>query len=144
MPRFVKGQPPGPGRPPGCPNKLTVMLYGLAGEGIEDTLRMVQEKANKQGDLHAAAILLSRLWPRGPRMAKLDLPPVKTAEDVVQANTVLIDRISAGEVPPEQANSASNAIENQRKAIETQQLEKRIQDLEAATAHLPDPKRRAA
>jgi hypothetical protein len=76
-------------------------------------------------------------------MAKLDLPPVKTAEDVVQANTALIDRISAGAVAPEQANAASNAIDNQRKAIETQQLEKRIQDLEAAAAHLPDPKRRA-
>ena len=144
MPRYVKGQPPGPGRPAGCPNKSTVMLDALAGEGIEDTIRMVQEKANKQGNLRAAAILLSRLWPRGPRMSALGLPSVKTAADVVQANTALIDRISAGEVSPEQANSASNAIENQRKALETQELEKRIQELEAATAHLKDPKRNTA
>jgi hypothetical protein len=50
MPRYVKGQPPGPGRPPGCPNKSTLLLDALASEGIEDTLRMVQEKANKQGN----------------------------------------------------------------------------------------------
>ena len=144
MPRYVKGQAPGPGRPPGCPNKSTVMLDALAGEGIEDIIRMVQKKASKQGSLHAAAILLSRLWPRGPRPLLLGLPSVKTAADVAAANTVLIDRISEGVVAPEQASAVSNILDNQRKALETQELEKRIQGLEAATAHFRDPKKRAA
>ena len=42
------------------------------------------------------------------------------------------------------ANAASTAIEKQRRGIETRELEQRIQDLEAATGHLPDPKKRAA
>ena len=144
MPRYVKGQSPGPGRPSGCRNKSTVLLDALGGEGIEDVIRLVQKKANKDGNLQAAAILLDRMWPRGPRLAPLGLPSVKTASGVVEANAALIDRISAGEVAPEQANSASNVIENQRKALETQELEKRLQELEAATAHLRDPKKKTS
>jgi hypothetical protein len=143
MPRFVKGQAPGPGRPPGCRNQSTVMLDALGGESIEQTLRMVQTKAN-EGNLHAASILLARMWPRGARPLVLGLPTVKTAADVAQANTVLIERISEGAVAPEQASAVSNILDNQRKALETQELEKRIQGLEAATAHFRDPKKRAA
>jgi hypothetical protein len=144
MPRWVKGKPPGPGRPKGCRNKSTVLLDAIGAEGIEDVIRVVQEKAKKKGNLHAAQILLDRLWPRGPRLAPLDLPAVKTAADIVEANAALIERISEGEVPPEQANAASTVIENQRRAIETGELEKRIQQLEAATAHIPDPGKKAA
>jgi len=143
MPRYANGGPPGPGRPKGCRNKSTVLLDAIGAEGIEDVIALVQEKA-KDGNLHAAQILLDRLWPRGPRLAPLDLPAVKTAADVVEANAALIGRISEGEVAPEQANTASTAIENQRRAIETGELEKRIQQLEAATAHIPDPGKKAA
>ena len=143
MPRYANGGPPGPGRPKGCRNKSTLLLDALGAKGIEDVLALVQEKA-QDGNLHAAQILLDRLWPRGPRLAPLDLPAVKTAADVVEANAALIARISEGEVPPEQANAASTAIENQRRAIDTGELEKRIQQLEAATAHIPDPKKKAA
>jgi len=144
MPRWIKGKPPGPGRPKGCRNKSTVLLDAIGAEGIEDVIRVVQEKAKKKGNMQAARILLDRLWPRGPRLALLDLPAVKTAADVVEANAALIQRISEGEVPPEQANAASTVIENQRRAIDTGELEKRLQQLEAATAHIQDPKRKAA
>jgi hypothetical protein len=143
MPRFVKGQARGPGRPSGCRNKSTVMLDALGGESIEETVRMVQKKAN-EGNLHAAALLLARMWPRGPRPLLLGLPTVKTAADVAKANTVLIERISEGVIAPEQASAVSNILDNHRKAIDTQELEKRIRDLEATTAHLPDPLKRSA
>ena len=68
---------------------------------------------------------------------------MKTAADVVEANAVLIEWISEGEVAPEQANAASTVIENQRRAIEAGELKTRIQQLEAATAHIPDPKKSA-
>src|SRR5262249_31276814 len=138
----VKGQAPGPGRPPGCRNKSTALLDALGSEGIEDIIRLVQEKARKDGNLHAAKILLDRLWPCGPRLAPLDLPSVRTPADVVEANAALIERISSGEVAPEQANAASTAIENQRRGIETRELELRLQEAEAATAHLRNLKRK--
>ena len=60
---FKKGQPPGPGRPPGSLNKSTLLLDQLADEATESVVRAVQEKA-ENGDMHAAAILLARTWPR--------------------------------------------------------------------------------
>jgi hypothetical protein len=143
MPHFADGNPGGPGRPKGCRNKSTLLLDALGAEGIEDVIALVQQKA-KDGNLQAAQILLDRLWPRGPRLQPLGLPLVKTAADVVEANAVLIERISEGEVAPEQANAASTVIENQRRGIETRELEQRLQELEAATAHIRDPKTRPA
>ena len=54
MPKFEKGKPPGPGRPPGLRNKTSQLLDTIAGEGTERVIRTVQEKAEK-GELYAAA-----------------------------------------------------------------------------------------
>lgn len=132
MPRYQKGKPPGPGRPPGSPNKGMLVFDAIGEEGIEDTIRMVKKKADEQGSLRAAAILLARTWPRGRgRPVALDLPPVETAAGVVQAHAALVARMSEGLVSPEQACSVSTVLENQRKAIETHDHELRIQALEA-------------
>ena len=47
MPRFTKGNPPGPGRPPGSRNKSMLWLDALADEGTEEVVRAVAEKAGK-------------------------------------------------------------------------------------------------
>jgi hypothetical protein len=135
MPRFKKGQEPGPGRPLGSPNKSTLVFDAIGREGIEDTIRMVKRKADEQESLRAAAILLARTWPRGRgRAVTIDLPPVDTAAGVVQAHAALVAEMAAGELTPEEASAVSNLLDNQRKAIETYDLEKRIQALETERA----------
>ena len=133
MARFEKGNTYGKGRPPGSRNKSTVVFDTIGLDGIEKTIRMVKEKADKHGSLRAASILLARTWPRGGgRPVTLDLPQVETAAGVVQAHAALVPLMSAGEVTPQEASAVSNVLDNQRRAIETHDHELRIQALEAA------------
>ncbi len=135
MPRYQKGKPPGPGRPPGSRNKSTLIFDALGRDGIEDTIRMVKRKAVEQESLRAATILLARVWPRArSRAVELDLPPVETAGGIVQAHAALIAAVAAGEVTPEEAAALSSLLENQRRSLETYDHEKRLQAWEAEKA----------
>jgi hypothetical protein len=132
MPRFVKGNKQGEGRPPGSRNKSAMILDAIGFEGIENTIRMVKDKADNQGSLRAANILLARAWPRNHgRPVLLGLPSVEAAGGIVQAHARLVALMSEGEVTPEQASAISNVLDNQRKALETYDHEQRIQELEA-------------
>ena len=132
MPRYEKGKPPGPGRPKGSPNKSTAVFDAIGADGIENTILMVKRKADEEGSLRAAAILLARTWPRGRgRAVEIDLPTVETAGGIIKAHAALVALMAAGQVTPEEASSVSNVLDNQRKALETYDHELRIQTLEA-------------
>jgi|SRR6516164_8012584 hypothetical protein len=140
MPRFRKGQQPGPGRPPGCRNKSSVILDAIGREGIENTIRMVKRKADEQENLHAADILLRRAWPSGNgRPVTLDLPPVETAAGVVQAHAAVVAAMAAGEITPEEARAITDVLESQRRALETHDHDKRLQALEQKKAEGSTP-----
>jgi len=131
MPRFRKGQQPGPGRPPGCRNKSSVILDAIGREGIENTIRMVKRKADEQGSLRAASILLARTWPRGRgRAVALDLPVVETAAGVLRAQAAVVAAMATGEITPQEARAMADVLECQRRAIETYDHEQRIVALE--------------
>jgi hypothetical protein len=130
MPRFQKGQLPGPGRPPGSPNKSTLLLDQLASEATETIVRTVQEKAEK-GDMYAAALLLARTWPRRRgRPVHLDLPSVADTGGLVVAQAAVVAAMAKGEISPEEASAVAGVLETQRRAIETNDHELRIQELE--------------
>jgi hypothetical protein len=107
------------------------VLDAIGREGIEDTIRMVKRKADAEGDMRAAAIVLARAWPcsRG-RPVALDLPPVDTAADVVRAHAAVIAAMAAEEVTPEEAKAVIEVLESQRRAIETSNLELRVRAME--------------
>jgi len=128
MPRFRKGQQPGPGRPPGCRNKSSVILDAIG------------RKADEQENLHAADILLRRAWPSGNgRPVTLDLPPVETAAGVVQAHAAVVAAMAAGEITPEEARAITDVLESQRRALETHDHDKRLQALEQKKAEGSTP-----
>jgi len=132
MPRFLKGKPPGPGRPPGTRNKSTLVFDAIGRDGIEDTIRMVKRKADEQGSLRAASILLARTWPRGRgRTVALDLPVVETAAGVIKAQAAVVAAMATGEITPQEARAMADVLECQRRAIETYDHEQRIVALEA-------------
>ena len=130
MPRFPKGNPPGPGRPPGCLNKSTLWFDELAGEVTEEVIRAVNEKAGK-GDMRAASIVLARTWPRRRgRPVTLDLPAVDTAGGLVQAQAAVIAAMARGELTPDEAAAVASVLETQRRALETGDHERRLAALE--------------
>ena len=132
MPRFTKGQPAGPGRPPGCRNKLTELIGELAGEGTTKLLRIVRDRA-EQGDMRAASIVLSRTWPhRQSRAVTLDLPPVETSAGLIQAQAALVAAMARGEITPAEAASIASVLETQRRAIETHEHTRLIRELQEA------------
>jgi hypothetical protein len=135
MPRFRKGQQPGPGRPLGSRNKSTLIFDAIGREGIENTIRMVKSKADNDKSLRAAAILLSHTWPRNRgRTVDIDLPPVDTAAGVVQAHAAVVAAMAAGEITPEEARAITDVLESQRRALETHDHDKRLQALEQKKA----------
>jgi hypothetical protein len=75
--------------------------------------------------------------PRGPALlqdiwlieTKTD-QPVKTAADIAGAVGELARAMAAGELTTDEASAASSVIEMQRRAIETTEIERRLQKLE--------------
>lgn len=129
MPRFQKGQTPGPGRPPGSLNKSTLVLDLLASEGTESVVRAVQ-KAAEEGNMYAAAIMLARTWPRRRgRPVTLDLPSVADTGGLVAAQAAVIAAMAGGEISPEEAQSIASLLETQRRTIETNDHARQIEEL---------------
>jgi hypothetical protein len=79
---FEPGGPGGPGRREGSRNKATLVLDQIADGAGEEILRTMVEAA-KGGDMRAAELILSRIWPvRKGRPVSLDLPSIQTAADL--------------------------------------------------------------
>jgi hypothetical protein len=128
--RFQPGHPGGPGRPAGSRNKATIALDKIADDAGEDILKQMVEAA-KGGDLRAADLVLSRIWPvRKGRPISLELPKIDTAADLVGALGRVADAVAAGDVIPDEGQAVSAVLETKRRAIETLELETRIVALE--------------
>lgn len=130
--QFATGNPGGPGRPAGSRNKATLVLDQLAEGDAEGILTQVLTKA-KEGDMKAAEVILARVWPiRKGRKVSLDLPVVKTPQDVLAAISAVVQATADGELTPDEATLVAGLLEIKRKALETVAIEERISKLEAA------------
>jgi hypothetical protein len=88
-------------------------------------------KAALDGDMRAIEIVLARVWPvRKGRPLRLRLPPIAAAADVARALSELVQAVAAGDVTPEEAATVAGLLEAKRRAIETADLEARINQLE--------------
>lgn len=130
MPRFQKDNKFGTGRPPGARNQTTLWLEQLGHERVGKVVNTVGDKAEK-GDMRACSLILARVWPcRRGSLMEIDLPPVNSVDGIIQAQSELVACLSRGEITAEEASSVSTLLENQRRAIETGDLAKRIEELE--------------
>jgi hypothetical protein len=134
--RFAKGRSGNvAGKPKGARNRASLLLDKMAQAEAAAVLRAVIDKA-KCGDMMAAATILARLWPvQKSRSIKLNLPPIATAADVTAALDVISAAIGCGQITPEEGSAIAGIVEQNRKAIETQQLEQRIASLEVRNAN---------
>lgn len=130
--RFPPGRSGNPrGKPRGTRHAALVALDAIGADNAQAIMQAVVDAA-RGGDMRAADILLSRLWPqRKGRPVELDLPPLNTAADVAAALAVTAAAMAEGTISPDEAGAVAAVIETQRRAIETVDIEARIAALEA-------------
>lgn len=128
---FTHGNQVNPaGKPKGARHKTTLAMMALLdGEGEELTRKAI-EKA-KDGDMTALRLCMERLVPtRKDAPIKVELPKIKTAQDAVEASTIVVDAVSSGELTPSEGEAMQALITGLVKTIELHDLEQRIAALE--------------
>jgi len=128
---WKKGQSGNPaGRPPGARNKATLMVLGLMERDAEEIAQAVITAA-RTGDLAAAKLVLERLAPPlRERPISIELPDTSTTEGVSKAQQVIIEAVGKGELLPSEGSTLAALVESRRRALETDDLERRLSDLE--------------
>jgi Family of unknown function (DUF5681) len=128
---FTRGQSGNPaGKPRGTRHRVTVLAEKLMQDDTEAVVRAVIDAA-KGGDMTAARLILDRIAPaRKGCPISFPLPKIDTTADVTNALSAVVASIASGELTPEEATAVSSVIETKRKAIEIQEIEKRVVALE--------------
>lgn len=135
MPRndtqFKKGQSGNPrGRPKGALNKATLAVQALFDDEAKNISLKAVELALK-GDTVALRLCLERICPpRRERTVLLDIPATDTPKGMVEAMSRIIAAVASGVIAPGEGTALAALIENQRRTIEIEELERRINQLE--------------
>ena len=105
---FAKGESGNPaGKPKGARHRTTILLETLMEDEAEAITGAVIDLA-KGGDLTAARLVLDRILPvRKGRPINLDLPLIKSSEDVATAVAATIQTMCEAEITP---NEGSNYL----------------------------------
>lgn len=129
--RFKPGQSGNPaGRPKGSRHATTIAIEALLDGEAEAITRKAIEAA-KAGDMVAIRLVMDRICPpRKTRPVHIELPPIADTHGVADAQQEVLDAVSKGELLLDEAQALSGLIEARRKALETQELEARIAELE--------------
>jgi hypothetical protein len=132
---FQKGRSGNPaGRQPGCRNRTTMAAeLLLEGEGEALTRRAIELAL--EGDSAALKLCLERILPqRRSRRVVFDLPPIDRIEDLGKAIGSVLQEAASGQLFLDEAAALIGMMEARRKALETIDLEQRLQVLEAELA----------
>src|SRR5450631_4031549 len=118
------------GKPSGARHKTTIIAEKLMQADAAEVIRTVIQKA-KDGDMVAARIVVDRICPiRKGAPVSLELPSVKTAEDIAEAVGALLREMAAGEITPDEASIIASVLDVRRRTIETMEFEQRLSELE--------------
>src|SRR5579859_4459416 len=129
MPLFEKGNHFSTGRRPGARNKAKLWQEAVGDTATQKVIHTVQKKA-EGGDMYAAALVLSRTWPRRKgRPVQIELPAVTDTAGLVAAQAAVIASMAKGEISPDEAQSIAALLEIQRRTIETNDHARQIEEL---------------
>jgi len=122
------------GRPIGARNRATLLAAAMLDSEVEAITKAVIDAA-KSGDMTAARICLERLVPpMRERPIRANIPSATTAPQCTTAQAAILSAVVSGELMPGEGQALSAMVENQRRAIETTELEQRIAALESRQA----------
>lgn len=124
------------GRPVGARNKSTMLAEKLLYDDAEAVVRAII-KAARGGDVAAGRAVLDRLLPAkrpGDRPISFSMPVISSAADAVNAMGRITDGVADGRLTPAEGESLARLIEVYRKVLETDQLERRVIELETRLA----------
>ncbi len=125
----VSGNPRG--KPKGARNHATLAVLALLEGDAEALTRKAVDKA-LEGDTTALRLCLERLAPPAKsRPVMFDLPTVEKTADVSAALGALVAAVAGGTLTPDEGEAIAGLLERQRRAIETEELERRIAALES-------------
>jgi hypothetical protein len=126
----ASGNPAGKRR--GSRNRTSIMLDALASQHAETVVGRVIVAAAK-GDMTAAGLLLSRIWPvPKSRRVRMKLPELTSAADGAAALATLVAATARGELAPDEAGALAGLIRAHGDALALTDIEVRLARLEAA------------
>jgi hypothetical protein len=128
----IRGRPfatGNPGRRPGSKNRTSVISAALSQDEIHKLIRKAYELA-MGGDVPSLKFLLARSLPRD-RLIEIDLPPINSADDAVEALARITRAVSEAEITPSEGASLVVLINSSTHAIDIADLVKRIDAIDA-------------
>jgi hypothetical protein len=128
---FAKGQSGNPkGRPEGSRTNIAMRVDELLEAEFEAVTIALLDKA-KEGDATALRMVMDRIAPsRKSRPIQIELPSIRTLGGVTDASEAILAAVANGTITPDEGQALSVIVEGRRKVIETDDLAKRISDLE--------------
>ena len=127
--QFANGNRGGPGRPRNAISRGAVELDEMGADMGKKLLRLMMDKA-LAGDMRAADVLLSRIWPaRRGRPVEIDTPSIKAPPDYVSAAAGVANAVLRGEMTPHEGRAVSSMLEGQVKAIDYADIARQIVEL---------------
>ena len=130
--KFKPGESGNPsGRPKGARNKSTIAAEALLDGEAETITRRCIDLA-LEGDSTALRLCLSRILPvKRDRTIELDLPALEDSQDSLRAIGTVLEAVGAGEITPSEGQAVASLLETHRRTFEVEELEHRIEALEA-------------
>lgn len=105
-------------------NGVDVLQVG----GEDDGIAVVKKYRLAGKDTSLAA--LEKHFALGERPIRFKLPAIRGSQDCAAAQAEIIRAVAAGELLGSEGEALSKLVENQRRALETTELERRIAELE--------------
>lgn len=129
--QFKRGQSGNPkGKPRGARNKSTLTAEKLLEGSLDKICQRIEEEA-LNGNMQAAKMILDRVLPcKKDRVIQIDLPHIKTHDDVLSAIGSIVNAVGNGEISPSEGESLSRTIDLYSKTLEVHELDVRLKAIE--------------
>lgn len=119
-----------PGRPRGSRHRTTLAIEALL-EGQHEALTKAAIDKALEGDTVALRLCLDRIAPaRKDAPVSLEMPPVRSIEDAVEASVVVMAAVGAGDITPDEAGRIMALLTAHKTIVEVGNLERRLAALE--------------
>jgi hypothetical protein len=132
--RFPKGHSGNPaGRPVGSRNAATEIAQALLDGEADVLIRKCVELA-LEGNPAAMKLCLERIVPRRGRAVKLEMPQIASAADIAPAMGAIARAAADGTITAYDGAELSRILESYVRAMEVGEFERRLRELEDASA----------